>query len=214
MLLAVGDSTSLVYRHSVAKELGATEVAPVWWTPQHLAKEVSRCRNHIRLTRRSSGARWSSWYERDVIRPNELSREFGCSSNSIRKWVRQSDLDAGRREDGLSTDEREELRRVRRENRQLREAHESLKKAAPWVRTEDRFDTTEVFELMRANQALHQVRTMCGVGSLPQRVLRLARARAISTREGGRGTQGEDCGHPQTLARDVWSATGACAAHG
>ena len=95
--------------------------------------------------------------------PNELSREFGCSSNSIRKWVRQSDLDAGRREDGLSTDEREELRRVRRENRQLREPHESSKKGGTLVRTGDRFDTTEVFELMRANQALHQVRTMCGV---------------------------------------------------
>ena len=60
--------------------------------------------------------------------PGELAREFGCSSQAIRNWVRQADRDAGRREDGLTSVEREELRRLRRENRQLREEREILKK--------------------------------------------------------------------------------------
>ena len=76
----------------------------------------------------------------DLVRagrtPSELSREFECSANAIRVWVRRSDLDEGRREDGLTTEEREELRRLRRENRQLREEREILKKAAAWFARE------------------------------------------------------------------------------
>ena len=68
--------------------------------------------------------------------PRELAREFECSDQTIRNWVRQADLDEGRREDGLTTDEREELRRLRRENRQLREEREILKKAAAWFARE------------------------------------------------------------------------------
>ena len=68
--------------------------------------------------------------------PGELAREFGCSSQAIRNWVRQADRDAGRREDGLTSVEREELRQLRRENRQLREEREILKKAAAWFARE------------------------------------------------------------------------------
>lgn len=68
--------------------------------------------------------------------PGELAREFECSGQTIRNWIRQADLDEGRREDGLTTDEREELRRLRRENRQLREEREILKKAAAWFARE------------------------------------------------------------------------------
>jgi transposase len=48
----------------------------------------------------------------------------------------QADLDAGRRSDGLTTEEREEIRRLRRENRQLRQEREILAKAAAWFARE------------------------------------------------------------------------------
>ena len=68
--------------------------------------------------------------------PGELAREYECSAQAIRNWVRQADRDEGRREDGLTTAEREELRRLRRENRQLREEREIQKKAAAWFARE------------------------------------------------------------------------------
>lgn len=66
----------------------------------------------------------------------ELSREFEVSPQAIRNWVHQADLDEGRREDGLTTAERNELNQLRRENRQLKEEREILKKAAAWFAQE------------------------------------------------------------------------------
>lgn len=68
--------------------------------------------------------------------PEDLAREFEPSAQAIRNWVRQSDLDEGRREDGLTSSEREELSRLRRENRRLKEEREILSKAAAWFARE------------------------------------------------------------------------------
>jgi len=68
--------------------------------------------------------------------PEELSREFEPSAQSISNWVKQADRDRGVRPDGLTTDEREELRRLRREVEVLREEKEILKKAAAWFAEE------------------------------------------------------------------------------
>ncbi len=68
--------------------------------------------------------------------PEELGQEFEPSAQTIRNWVKQIDLDAGRRTDGLTTEERQELRQLRREVKQLRVEREILKKAAAWFARE------------------------------------------------------------------------------
>jgi transposase len=60
----------------------------------------------------------------------QVARELDLTETAVRQWVRQADLDAGRRHDGLTTADHEELRRLRRENRELREEREILRKAA------------------------------------------------------------------------------------
>lgn len=68
--------------------------------------------------------------------PEDLAERFEPTAQSIRNWVAQADRDGGRRQDGLTTEEREELRRLRRENKILREEREILKKATAWFARE------------------------------------------------------------------------------
>ena len=58
-----------------------------------------------------------------------VSSNLGCSAESLRRWVRQAERDAGKRE-GLTTDEREELKRLQREVRELKKANEILRLAS------------------------------------------------------------------------------------
>ena len=68
--------------------------------------------------------------------PAELSKEFEPTAQTIINWARQADRDAGRRGDGLTSEERSELRRIKRENRRLREERDILAKAAAWFARE------------------------------------------------------------------------------
>jgi transposase len=68
--------------------------------------------------------------------PHQLAADLGCSEEAIRNWVKQADLDEGRRADGLTSAEQEELRRLRQENRVLRMERDLLKKAAAFFAKE------------------------------------------------------------------------------
>lgn len=67
---------------------------------------------------------------------NGLANEFGIARQTIMNWLKQEDLDAGRRDDGLTTAERQELTRLRRENKRLKLEAEILSKAAAWFARE------------------------------------------------------------------------------
>ena len=68
--------------------------------------------------------------------PESLAKEFEPSGQTIRNWVIQADRDEGVRRDGPSRPEQEELRRLRRENKQLRIEREILAKATAWFARE------------------------------------------------------------------------------
>ena len=70
--------------------------------------------------------------------PEELGRQFEPSAQAIRNWVAQAERETGMRQDGLTTTERDELQRLRRENERLREEREILKKAAAWFAQESK----------------------------------------------------------------------------
>jgi transposase len=88
-------------------------------------------------------ARYAPEYRRRMVElvragpsPDDLAKEFEPTAQSIRNWVAQAERDAGRRLDGLISEERQELSPLRRENRVLREEREILSKAAAWFATE------------------------------------------------------------------------------
>ena len=68
--------------------------------------------------------------------PRELAESLGVSEQTLRNWRRQDQLDRHERDDGLTTDERAELVRLRRENARLRQERDLLKRAAAFFATE------------------------------------------------------------------------------
>jgi transposase len=66
-----------------------------------------------------------------------IARDLDLTESSVRRWVAQAEIDTGRRE-GLTTDEREELTRLRKENRVLREERDILRRATAFFARETR----------------------------------------------------------------------------
>ena len=83
------------------------------------------CQEAVRLVQTSGKSR------------REIADDLGISTETLRQWVKQAELDAGIRHDGLTTTEREELRRLRRENQILHEEREILKKPRPSFKETD-----------------------------------------------------------------------------
>src|SRR5579872_6377932 len=68
----------------------------------------------------------------------QVARDFDLTETAVREWVKQAERDAGERHDGLTSEERAELSRLRRENRQLREDVGILKRATAFFAQETR----------------------------------------------------------------------------
>jgi transposase len=88
------------------------------FTPEFKAEIVERCLSGDRTV-------------------GQVARDFDLTETAVRKWVNQAEIDAGTRQ-GLTSDEREELARLRRENRQLREDVGILKRATAFFAQETR----------------------------------------------------------------------------
>ncbi|MFD7653949.1 transposase [Actinosynnema sp. NPDC059797] len=89
------------------------------FTPEFKAEIVELCR----------------WGDRSV---GQVAKDFDLTETAVRQWVVQAERDAGTRTDGLTSDEREELVRLRRENRRLTEDVEILRRATAFFAKEIR----------------------------------------------------------------------------
>ena len=81
----------------------------------------------VRLVREQEGEHLS---QAAAIR--SIAEKVGCNRETLRLWVRQTERDQGRRAGGLTTDERERLKALEREVRELRQANEILRKASAY----------------------------------------------------------------------------------
>jgi transposase len=131
----------------------------------------------------------------------KMAEELGIASESLRRWIRQHEVDEGER-DGLTTSEREELSRLRRENKTLRQEREFLKKARSALATSSLHGRKGLGELLQAHRG--------GEDELPcpihvpnargfeKRILRLERQATFGKQPRGHRPNREDPRDPPT----------------
>jgi transposase len=92
--------------------------------PSRYSSEVRE--RAVRLVLEQQGEHQSQW-----AAIGSIAAKMGCTAETLRKWVRQAERDAGRRP-GLTTGERERLKELERENRELKRSNEILRKASAY----------------------------------------------------------------------------------
>ena len=153
-----------------------TEVAPVWWTPEHLCSRSPRCRRRDH--------HYTPEFRRQMVElvragrsPEELAKEFEPTAQSIRNWVAQADRDAGRRSDGLTQRRARGAEPAAAREPAARLEREILSKAAAWFARETNTIPPKDSEFVSANQAVYPIAThVPRPGRLPQRLLRVDRS--------------------------------------
>ena len=88
----------------------------------------------------------------------QLAYELGVANQTLRNWIKQAQIDRGERK-GITTEEREVLRRLRQENRILHEERESCKSRG--LLCNGRRDSVSTFRLIEAEKARHSVPVLC-----------------------------------------------------
>ncbi|MGQ0813162.1 MAG: transposase [Gemmatimonadota bacterium] len=140
--------------------------------------ELTRFRGHLILgggkgVHNGRQHRYPPEFRRKIVElvragsPEKLAEEFEPSQQTIRNWVKQADLDEGVRTDGLTSAEREELTRLRREVKQLKLEHEILSKAAAWFARE----TDSIPPKSSNSSSFHRTGKLFDIGRLHHPIL-------------------------------------------
>ena len=125
----------------------------------------------------------------------QVARDLGNHREALRVWVRQAEADSGRQRDLLTSDEREELKRLRKENRELQRANAILEGRVGVFHDGARPDPAKVSRFVEARREVFGVEPMCRAVGVPVHVLRAQVPEAVPARDQGREARRADlCG--------------------